>query len=590
MDLAHLFRCRLSTAIGQGRYDVWFAEQVSFQVIDNALPKLAELPPPATQPQPTKQARPTSSSNDPSLATAKPSHTAERVLEVQSPDAFVLKRVQHQFHRVIQSVAASFEPPLLPTYVERDDAVGDDAHHVDAQRDQPERDQAERDDADKNSLDGNLTTCREMSPAVATQTGKFSAGPERQTAGAETGDCVSATFHAAPARPHRQTIAEPKLADATLARGPNSSTEVASVADAAPVVKPSPTSAARQSNRKRPTDFVFCERNRLAQVTFEQIQKQPGSMTPAVFCGPTGSGKTVLLKMVQRVFRQQTKGGRQVMLTAEQFTASYLGALNGDGLAMFRRHFRDLDLLIVDDIQFFEGKKATTNEFHHTVDSLVAAGKQIVLACDRRPQDLDFLCSELIARLLGGLHCQLEYAGQSARLKILQTMCAQRGFSFTDSVLQLVAERLPQDGRRMSGALNLLHMASAGDVSRMTASKAENILSDLLDTQEFRYTLRDIEKAVCDVSGITVPEIRSASRTKRVVGARMLAMWLSRKWTRAALSEIGDHFGGRSHSTVISATRKIEQLQSENGKLDCHGRSRKLSDLVEELKRRMGAA
>ena len=344
----------------------------------------------------------------------------------------------------------------------------------------------------------------------------------------------------------------------------------------------------KSKGRRGAMDFHFCDQNQLAQVAVKSIAAGPCDISPLVFHGPTGSGKSTLLKMIQRLARRR-QAQRSVLMTAEQFTASFLGALNGRGLTMFRRNFRDLDLLIVEDIQFFDGKKATTSEFHHTVDHLVAHGKQIVLSCDRKPIEMDFLNPELVARLQAGMLCPLRYASLDARVQILRNMCRIRDYSFPDSVLALIADRIPHDGRQLSGAINRLQMASAGRKTKWTPQQAESILADLIDGNEFRVSLKQIEKTVCELSDVSVSDIRSAKRSRKIVAARMLAMWLGRKFTRAALSEIGDHFGGRSHSTVIAATRKMDQLQAENGKLTIDGGQYQFNDLVDEVHRQLKA-
>jgi chromosomal replication initiator protein len=340
--------------------------------------------------------------------------------------------------------------------------------------------------------------------------------------------------------------------------------------------------AARKVLRsKKAYPFQFCENNKLAATTVGEILRHPGQLSPVVFHGPAGCGKSTILSTVKSQFHKC----RMVMMSAEQFTTSYLGALNGGGLPMFRRKYRDLDLLIVDDIQFFQGKRATTVEFQHTIDSLMA-DRQIVLSSDRPPNELDFLSTELATRLSAGLVCPLNFPGQETRKKILKDFCEQRGYDFETEVLQIIAEKMPYDVRRMSGALNRLRMATFGQHKKsITAERAAVILKDLFEVEHQYWSLKQIETAVCEAAGITKQEIRSASRSKRVCAPRMLAMWLSRQYTRAALSEIGDHFGGRSHSTVIAATKKMDSVIDADDVIQFANRPCRAKEILAQVRR-----
>ncbi len=339
-------------------------------------------------------------------------------------------------------------------------------------------------------------------------------------------------------------------------------------------------------NKYQPYEFVFCEQNQLVRSTVEEICRSPGQISPVLFYGPTGCGKTVLTDSLRRRCRKSGIAKRTVWMSAEQFTSAYLGALNGQGLPMFRRHYRDLELLIIDDIQFFRGKKATTAEFQHTVDSLLAAGQQIVLTADRPPMEMEFLSNELVTRLSAGLVCPVRYADERARQMIAQQFCRRRGYEFSESVIEVIADSFPQDARQMSGALNRLQMAvSSEEQAELQPGDALELIADLRQTRTLHWSMKQIENVVCDIAGVTKNEIRSTSRAKRICTARMLAMWLSRQYTRSALSEIGGHFGGRSHSTVIAATKKVDQLIENNEKIEVNRSQLRIRDLVERVNR-----
>ena len=305
--------------------------------------------------------------------------------------------------------------------------------------------------------------------------------------------------------------------------------------------------------------FWFGERNQLVQTGVAQLFEQPGQFSPLFIYGSTGSGKTHLLEALTNDFRRRLKKKRCVFLSAEQFTSQFVGSLRGgSGLPMFRRKYRDLDLLAIDDIQFLAGKRATLGEFQHTIDNLIRTGKQVVVSSDRPPIELGHLGNDISARLSAGLTCPLEYPDFEGRLHIVKRMCAQRNFKLPVSVMRLVCEQLTRDVRRLYGGINRLFAYSISTGKPVTPEVAQKVLQDLFSLSGPNCTsMVSIEQAVCEFCGIEPNELKSSSRRKKICAARMLAMYLSRQYTASAFSEIGDYFGGRSHSTVIAAERKV---------------------------------
>jgi chromosomal replication initiator protein len=257
---------------------------------------------------------------------------------------------------------------------------------------------------------------------------------------------------------------------------------------------------------------------------------------------------------------------RCVFLSAEQFTSEFVGSLRGGmGLPEFRRKYRDLDLLAIDDIQFLAGKRATLGEFQHTIDNLIRTGKQIIVTSDRPPIELGHLGSDISARLSGGLTCPLEYPDLEGRISIVRKMCADRNMNLPNSVVEMICEQLTRDVRRLSGAVNRLHAYSVSIGQAMTPELAQKVLCDLFSLSGPNCTsMVTIEQAVCEFCGVAPNELKSPSRQKRISSARMLAMYLSRQYTGSAFSEIGEYFGGRSHSTAIAAERKVAKWIEEN--------------------------
>lgn len=334
-------------------------------------------------------------------------------------------------------------------------------------------------------------------------------------------------------------------------------------------------------------EFWFGEENQLIQKALAENFKTPGHFSPLLIYGPTGVGKSHLLSAICRRFRAEGKLRCCISLTAEQFLNEFVYGLRKSGLPMFRRKFRDLDLLAIDDVHFLAGKAATINEINVTLDHLSKAGKQVILTTDRMPSELNQISKELSGRLQGGLNCPLRYPGVEGRRWILDSICRQRGWSFSSEVLELVALGIERDCRRLNGALNRLRAAELASGKSATKETAERDLKDLIGSVMAVTTLPRIEQLVCDACGIPASELRSESRTKRVSTARMLAMWLSRQHTNNALSEIGDYFGGRSHSTVVAAQKRIEQWLESGEKIELESGALPLKEAVQVLARRL---
>ena len=333
---------------------------------------------------------------------------------------------------------------------------------------------------------------------------------------------------------------------------------------------PRQVAKAAQSPIRKPgiESFWFGETNRLVQAGIEQMFLHPGQMTPLVLYGPAGCGKTHLLESIVIDARRKHKMNRCIYLSAEQFTTNFVQSLRGTGLPVFRRKYRDLDLLAIDDVQFFAGKNATLGEFQHTVDCLIRNGKQVILASDRPPIDLGRLGDEITARMMSGLVCPLHYPDAEGRKKIVRELCRKRGIRIDKDVVALIGDKLARDVRRLSGAINRIHALSIATQQEITVASAQSCLTDLFSISGTLTSLSNIEKCVCNFCGVKPTELKSASRQKKISAARMLAMYLSRRHTQSACSEIGDYYGGRSHSTVIAAQKKVADWVSTNCAID----------------------
>lgn len=328
--------------------------------------------------------------------------------------------------------------------------------------------------------------------------------------------------------------------------------------------------------------FVVGDSNRVAWTAAEMVIERPGTASPLFLYGPPGTGKTHLLEGIWSAVRRGSPQRRALYLTAEQFTSMFLEALQGSGLPSFRHKYRQVDLLLIDDVHFFIGKRATIIEFQHTVDALARQRRQLVLTSDRAPTELAKLGPELAARLSGGLVCGVEPADRATRLEILQRLVRRMDLRCPADVLDLMADRLDGDARRLAGALNQLAATSRAFQRPIDRELAQSALIDAFRATQRAVQLDDISRAVCEVFGLDLSKLQSARKVRTLSQPRALAMWLAREHTRAAFSEIGDYFGRRSHSTVISAQKQVQRWRARRESIRlAHGQC----DIEEAIRR-----
>lgn len=350
--------------------------------------------------------------------------------------------------------------------------------------------------------------------------------------------------------------------------------------------------AARRGGPLRPAAelkaFVPGPASRVAYAAALTVAARRNSPSPVVLHGPTGVGKTHLLRGMCEAVRQSDVRAQVVYMSAEQFTTLFLEALHGAGLPSFRRKHRGLDLLAVDDIQFFAGKRATLTELLNTVDCFQREGRQLVFAADRPPSQLGSLGAELVTRLQGGLVCGIESPEYETRLSIVKQMAEQLGLAVPQEVQALIASNLHSHARELSGALHRLAATSRALERPISPAMAQEALADLLGGGNRHLRLADIERAVCEEFGLEPQALQSTRKAKDVSGPRAVAMYLARKHTRCALSEIGHHFGRRSHSTVISAQKKVNGWMSKPAALGEGGRL-SIEEALRRVERRLMA-
>lgn len=342
-----------------------------------------------------------------------------------------------------------------------------------------------------------------------------------------------------------------------------------SVTPTPPVVTPIAEEATPAKKRPRWTfeDFVVGDSNRMAAEAARSATQQIGRFSPLLVYGPSGTGKTHLMSAVAFMGRASRQRLRVMQLTAEQFTSQFLEALEKRSLPSLRQKTRGLDLLAIDDVQFLGNKRATLEELIYTIDAVQARGGQVVLSSDRPASELQAVSAELAARISAGLAVAIDPPDYATRRGIVRAMTSRMDIAMGDDVIELIAQQVVGSGRMLSGAINRLVAVSMAARKPITLELAGGAVADFCRQHSPQVRLADIQRAVCEVFGVESTSLKSARKCRSVAEPRMLAMWLARRYTRVALSEIGDFFGRRSHSTVVSAQRKFDGLIAGRGEI-----------------------
>jgi len=329
--------------------------------------------------------------------------------------------------------------------------------------------------------------------------------------------------------------------------------------------------------------FLVGRSNQLAHAAAERVaHAQPGEplmYNPLYIHSAVGLGKTHLLQAIAHGAGEV--GRRVIYLTAEKFMYRFVCALKAQTSLAFKEKLRGIDVLVIDDVQFLQGK-SIQNEFCHTLNALIDAGRQVIIAADRPPSELESLEERVRSRLAGGLCVEMGALDEPLRLKILEARIAaakqaQPGFDVPAPVAAYVARAIETNGRDLDGAVSRLLARATLTGAALTVEMAEDAIRDLVRTREpKRVKIEDIQKLVATHYNVSRADILSSRRTATVVRPRQIAMYLAKVLTLRSLPEIGRRFGGRDHTTVLHAVRKIEGLAGKDGTL---------SEEIELLKR-----
>lgn len=313
------------------------------------------------------------------------------------------------------------------------------------------------------------------------------------------------------------------------------------------------------------TNFVEGKSNQLGLAAARQVSGNPGAAyNPLFLYGGTGLGKTHLLHAVGNAIVENKPNAKVVYMHSERFVQDMVKALQNNAIEEFKRYYRSVDALLIDDIQFFANKERSQEEFFHTFNALLEGNQQIILTSDRYPKEINGVEDRLKSRFGWGLTVAIEPPELETRVAILMKKAEDHQINLADEVAFFIAKRLRSNVRELEGALNRV-IANANFTGRpITIDFVREALRDLLALQEKLVTIDNIQKTVAEYYKIKMADLLSKRRSRSVARPRQLAMALSKELTNHSLPEIGDAFGGRDHTTVLHACRKIEQLKEES--------------------------
>ena len=307
--------------------------------------------------------------------------------------------------------------------------------------------------------------------------------------------------------------------------------------------------------------FVEAKSNQLGKAAAMQVATNPGrAYNPLLLYGGTGLGKTHLMHAAGNLMREHNPDFKVLYLRSEQFVGSMIEALRAKSMDEFKRRFRSVDALLIDDIQFFAGKDTTQEEFFHTFNALFESKQQIILTCDRYPKEVDKLEPRLKSRLGWGLSVAIEPPDFETRAAILLAKAHEKGVAVDESVAMLLAKRIRSNVRDLEGALNTLAARANFYGKPITADFAEETLRDLLATHAQAITVPNIQKITAEYFNVRLQDLLSKRRVRSLARPRQIAMALSKELTGHSLPEIGEAFGGRDHTTVMHACKTIRKF------------------------------
>jgi len=397
-------------------------------------------------------------------------------------------------------------------------------------------------------------------------------------------DWIRQNFQARIIEIARQTAKNPELsvqfevgsATKIAAKAPPTPvTRTISPADSRIVGEPlSTTAASNRSNSNLNPSFVFDnfvegKSNQLARAASRQVAKNPGvGYNPLFIYGGVGLGKTHLMHAIGNHILAQNPAAKVIYLHSERYVQEMVSAIKNNTIEDFKSFYRSVNALLIDDIQFFAGKDRSQEEFFHTFNALVEQGQQIIMSCDRYPKEIDGLEERLKSRFGWGLTVAVEPPELETRVAILQKKAEQAHIDLPNEVAFFIAKRIRANIRELEGALRRV-MATAQFTGRpITIESTREALKDLIAAQEKLVTIDNIQRTVAEYFKLKVADLNSARRNRSIARPRQIAMSLAKELTNHSLPEIGEAFGGRDHTTVIHACRKVTELRTSDSRFN----------------------
>lgn len=316
------------------------------------------------------------------------------------------------------------------------------------------------------------------------------------------------------------------------------------------------------------SSFVTGDSNKLAMAAAAQVAEHPGKFhNPLVIYGGVGLGKTHLMHAVGNAVLERDPGADIACLRSERFVNEMITAIGSKKVDAFTDRYRCLDVLLIDDIQFFAGKSKSQEMFFHTFNSLLEAGSQVVLTCDRYPKDIEKIENRLISRFVNGLAASIEPPEYETRVAIVKSKAENAGIELPEDAASFIADRFSSNVRDLEGALHRVVADSNLAGRPIELESCRQALRDLLQAQERLITPENIKEVVAKQFGLRVVSLASKKKHRSVVRPRQMAMALMKELTNLSLPEIGNLFGGRDHTTVLHACRKIDELRKQDNKV-----------------------
>jgi chromosomal replication initiator protein len=322
-------------------------------------------------------------------------------------------------------------------------------------------------------------------------------------------------------------------------------------------------------NRFTFSNFIVGKPNELAFAAARRVaESEDVPFNPLFLYGGVGLGKTHLMHSIAHEIKKRNPLRRVIYMSAEKFMYHFIKALRFKNTVAFKEQFRNVDVLMIDDVQFISGKESTQEEFFHTFNALIDQRKQLIISADKSPQDLEGIEERMRSRLVWGLVADIHPLTYELRLGILQAKEEKLSTRISANILEFLAHKITSNVRELEGALNRLSAFSSLVGRDINLDMVQDLLKDLLKSSQKKVNIEEIQKKVSQHFNVKVSDMSSARRSRTVARPRQIAMYLSKNLTSRSLPEIGRRFGNRDHTTVIHAVRKVEELMNKDAGFD----------------------